>query len=93
MPNRLPRMGHKSAPPRFSSLVRCLKTLRAHSRETARWQPREAGHADSESDTAYDSEGSRSDDRWWLLLMSLRYPDYTVSVLYSVEMGCKLDLR
>lgn len=64
VPNRLPRMGHKSAPPRFSPLVRCLKTLRAHSRETARWQPREAGHADSESDTAYDSEGSRSDDRF-----------------------------
>ena len=60
---RLPKMGHKSAHPRFSPLVRCLKTLRAHSGETALSQPREAGHAESESDTAYDSEGTRSDDR------------------------------
>ncbi|CAN0546794.1 unnamed protein product, partial [Ectocarpus sp. 12 AP-2014] len=59
---RLPRMGHKTAPPRFSPLVRCLRSLRAHSGETSRWQPRGSVQVESDTDTVSDSEGSRSDD-------------------------------
>lgn len=61
---RLPRMGHKTAPPRFSPLVRCLRSLRAHSGETSRWQPRGSVQVESDTDTVSDSEGSRSDDRY-----------------------------
>lgn len=64
--NRLQRMGHKTAPPHFSPLVRCLRTLCTHSGETARWQPAGAVQSvqvESETDTASDSEGTRSDDR------------------------------
>ncbi|CAM9654625.1 unnamed protein product, partial [Ectocarpus fasciculatus] len=61
---RLPRMGHKTAPPRFSPLVRCLRSLCAHSGETSRWQPTGSVQVqvESDTDTVSDSEGSRSDD-------------------------------
>lgn len=63
---RLPRMGHKTAPPRFSPLVRCLRSLCAHSGETSRWQPTGSVQVqvESDTDTVSDSEGSRSDDRY-----------------------------
>ncbi|CAM9294212.1 unnamed protein product [Scytosiphon promiscuus] len=59
---RLPRMGHKTAPPRFSPLIRCLRALRAHSGETSRWQPRGAVQVESDTETASDSDGARSDN-------------------------------
>lgn len=67
---RLPRMGHKTAPPRFSPLVRCLRSLRAHSGETSRWQPRGSVQVESDTDTVSDSEGSRSsDDRYGMAMV------------------------
>lgn len=72
---RLPRMGHKTAPPRFSPLIRCLRSLRAHSGETARWQPRGAVQVESDTDTASDSDEARSDDRFVCVCLCVRVCD------------------
>ncbi|CAM9156153.1 unnamed protein product, partial [Discosporangium mesarthrocarpum] len=64
---RLPHMGHKTAPPKFSPLVRCLRALWVHSGEAAQdgifGTDAVAGSTDTASNSTSRSDESISSDK------------------------------